>query len=196
MIFTEGALPGTYILDPDRKSDSRGFFARSFCLQEFAEHGLAPAIVQANVSFNHERGTLRGMHYQAAPHQEIKIVRCTRGALYDVIVDVRPASPTHGQWMGVELTEHNGRTLYVPEGFAHGYITLADDTEVMYFVTASYAPQAERGLRYDDPTFGIEWPHRVRHISEKDASWPDYAWPSDAPVEASRPLVVDTASPV
>lgn len=172
MIFTEGALPDTYVIDPERKADARGYFARIFCQQEFAAHGLTQTVAQANVSFNHERGTLRGMHYQATPHEEVKVVRCMQGALYDVIVDVRPDSETYGRWMGVELTAENGRALYVPEGFAHGYITLTDDTEAVYFVSAFYTPGAERGVRYDDPAIGIEWPISVSVISEKDRSWP------------------------
>lgn len=174
MIFTEGALPGTYIIDPEKKIDHRGYFARIFCQQEFAGHDLIQAVAQANLSFNEQRGTLRGMHYQAAPHQEVKVVRCTQGALYDVIVDVRPDSDTYGEWMGVELSAENGRALYVPEGFAHGYVTLTDDTEAVYFVSTFYTPGAERGLRYDDPTIGIEWPVPVSVISEKDQSWPAF----------------------
>jgi dTDP-4-dehydrorhamnose 3,5-epimerase len=174
MIFTEGALPGTYIIDPERKRDSRGYFARVFCRDEFAAHGLSDSMVQANVSFNHERGTLRGLHYQAAPHQEAKIIRCSRGALYDVVVDVRPGSPSYGRWMGVELSAENGRAFYVPEGFAHGYLTLVDDTEAGYFTSAFYAPEAERGLRYDDPSLNIEWPIAVSVVSDKDQSWPAF----------------------
>lgn len=172
MIFTEGALPGTYLIDPERKADDRGYFARMFCQEEFAAHGLNQTVAQANLSFNEKRGTLRGMHFQAAPHREVKVVRCMQGALYDVIVDVRPDSDTRGQWMGVELTAENGRALYVPEGFAHGYLTLTDDTEAVYFVSSFYTPGAERGLRYDDPKIGIEWPIPVSVISEKDQSWP------------------------
>ena len=174
MIFTHGPLPDVYVLRPERIEDHRGFFARTFCQHELAEHGLDIDIVQANVSGNRHRGTLRGMHYQAPPHQETKIVRCSRGGIYDVIVDLRPDSATHGEWMGVELTAENGHILYVPEGFAHGYITLTPDAEVSYFVSEAYAPDAECGVRYDDPFFGIEWPISVEEISEKDASWPNY----------------------
>ncbi|MGH7930054.1 MAG: dTDP-4-dehydrorhamnose 3,5-epimerase family protein, partial [Candidatus Binatia bacterium] len=131
--------------------------------------------VQANLSFNWKNGTLRGLHYQVAPHEESKLVRCTRGALYDVIVDLRPQSPTYLRWLGVELTADNHRMLYVPEGFAHGYQTLVDATEAFYQVSAFYAPGAERGARYDDPAFGIEWPAEVIVISDKDAGWPDYS---------------------
>jgi dTDP-4-dehydrorhamnose 3,5-epimerase len=181
MIFTKGPLPGTYVLRPERIEDQRGFFARTFCQHELAEHGLEINIAQANVSANHHRGTLRGMHYQAAPHQETKIVRCTRGGIYDVIVDLRPESEAHGEWMGVELTADNGHILYVPEGFAHGYLTLTPNTEVSYFVSEFYAPDAERGVRHDDPAFGIDWPIAVETISEKDASWPDYQPVTAAP---------------
>lgn len=182
MIFTEGPLPGTYIIDPDRKADERGYFARIFCQREFAHHDLTQDLVQANLSHNHKRGTLRGMHYQSAPHQEVKVVRCISGALYDAIVDVRPDSPTYGQWMGVELSAENGRSLYVPEGFAHGYITLSDDTVAMYFVSAFYTPGAEGGIHYDDPAIGIEWPIPVSQISEKDQGWPPLAPQSTADV--------------
>lgn len=174
MIFTEGALSGTYIIDPERVGDRRGHFARAYCQKEFAAHGLTQPMVQGNVSYNHECGTLRGLHYQVAPHQEVKVVRCMQGGLYDVVVDVRPGSDTYGQWMGVELTAENGRTFYVPEGFAHGYLTLADNTEALYFTSAFYTPAAERGIRYDDPAVGIEWPVEVTEVSEKDRCWPDF----------------------
>lgn len=174
MIFSHGPLPGAYVIELEKFEDDRGFFARAFCQKEFADHGLAQDMVQTNVSYSATRGTLRGMHYQESPHEEAKLVRCTKGALYDVIVDVRPDSDTYTQWMGVELTATNHRMLYVPEGCAHGFITLADDTEVMYQVSAFYAPGAERGLRYDDPAIGIEWPVEVTVLSEKDAAWPDY----------------------
>ncbi|MFP4229388.1 MAG: dTDP-4-dehydrorhamnose 3,5-epimerase, partial [Salinivenus sp.] len=155
----------------------RGHFARAFCQKEFAAHGLTQSVAQANVSFNHERGTLRGMHYQAAPYQEVKIVRCTRGAIFDVAVDVRPDSSTYGNWMGVTLTPENGRAFYVPEGCAHGYLCLEDDSEVLYLTSAFYAPEAERGLRYDDPAIGIEWPIEVAVMSEKDRRWPAFQQP-------------------
>jgi dTDP-4-dehydrorhamnose 3,5-epimerase len=174
MIFTPGSLRDAYVLRPERIEDHRGFFARTFCRKELAEQGLAIDIVQANVSGNRRPGTLRGLHYQAPPYQETKIVRCSQGGIYDVIADLRPESATHGAWMGVELTAENGHILYVPEGFAHGYITLTPDAEVSYFVSEMYAPDAERGVRYNDPLFGIEWPLPVEEISEKDASWPDY----------------------
>lgn len=175
MIFTETRLKGSYIIEPEKREDERGFFARSWCQREFEQHGLVPCVVQANISYNRKQGTLRGMHYQMAPHAETKLVRCTRGALYDVIVDVRPDSPTYKQWIGVELTADNYKMLYVPEGFAHGFVTLADETEATYQVTQFYTPGAERGLRYNDPTFAIEWPVEVAVISGKDASWQDFS---------------------
>jgi dTDP-4-dehydrorhamnose 3,5-epimerase len=174
MTFTKGPLPDTYIIDPDKKQDDRGFFARAFCERAFAERGLVRRMVQTNVSFNARRGTLRGLHFQRAPHQEVKLVRCTRGALYDVIVDVRPESAAYGEWMGVELSADRHRMLYVPEGFAHGFLTLEDDTEVTYQVSAFYAPGAEGGLCHDDPALDIEWPAPVQVISDKDRAWPAF----------------------
>lgn len=175
MIFTETELGGAFILDLEQREDDRGFFARSWDENEFRDHGLNPSIVQCNVSFNHHAGTLRGMHFQNAPHAEAKLIRCTLGAILDVIIDLRPDSPTFKRWIGVELTEENRRSLYVPEGFAHGYQTLADRTETFYQVSEFYAPGAEGGVRYDDPAFAIEWPREVTVISPKDASWPDFA---------------------
>jgi dTDP-4-dehydrorhamnose 3,5-epimerase len=175
MIFTETKLPGSYLLELKKFEDERGFFARSWCQKEFEEHGLVPCVVQANVSYNVKQGTLRGMHYQAAPYAETKLVRCTRGALYDVIVDVRSSSPTYMQWFGVELSADNYKMLYVPEGFAHGFITLVDDTEATYQVSQFYTPGAERGLRYNDPLFAIEWPLPAAVISDKDSNWGDFA---------------------
>lgn len=175
MKFTASTLPGAYVLDLEKREDERGFFARSFCEREFADQGLTPQMVQTNVSYNTKRGTLRGLHFQAAPHEEAKLVRCTRGAIYDVIVDLRPSSATYRAWYGVELTARNYRMLLVPEGFAHGFITLEDDTEVVYQVSQFYTPGAEGGLRYDDPAIGITWPEPVRIISDKDASWPPFA---------------------
>jgi dTDP-4-dehydrorhamnose 3,5-epimerase len=185
MHFTEGQLPGTYLLVPNRIEDERGFFARAYCRQELEAHGLSPRIVQANTGFSHRRGTLRGLHYQVAPHQETKIVRCVRGAVFDVVVDVRADSPTRGAWMGTRLTAENGHALYVPEGVAHGYLTLEDDSEVLYFVSQYYAPDAERGLRYDDPAVGIDWPIRVVEVSDKDRTWPDFA-PAPHPHQAAE----------
>ena len=176
MIFTETELPGAYVLDLERREDDRGFFARAWCMNELGDHGLVTRIVQANVSFNNRKGTLRGMHMQVAPHAEVKVIRATRGSVLDVIVDLRPDSPTFKQWTGVELSATNGRAMYVPEGFAHGYQTLEDDTETFYLVSEFYAPDAERGLRWDDPAFGIEWPDPENAIlSDKDASWPDWS---------------------
>ncbi len=176
MIFTETGLPGAYLLELQKYGDDRGFFARAFCRREFARHGLNPEIAQANIGFSSRSGTLRGLHYQEPPHAEAKLVRCTAGAVYDVLLDLRPESPTFRQWKGFELSARNRLMLYVPEGFAHGYLTLAADTEVSYQVSAFYEPGAERGIRWNDPAFDIGWPlDTPRVISEKDQSWPDYA---------------------
>lgn len=182
MIFTETGLKGAFTIDLEELRDERGFFARSFCMREFEAHGLNPVTAQANLSYNHKAGTLRGMHYQVAPATETKLVRCTRGAIYDVIIDMRPDSPTYLQHIGVELTEHNRRALFVPAMFAHGYQTLTDDAEVIYQVSEFYTPGTERGLRYDDPAFGIAWPHPVTVISAKDAGWS----PFDSNADAAR----------
>lgn len=176
MIFEETELPGAFVIDIERREDSRGFFARTFCANEFADYGLNARVVQANTSWNPRQGTLRGMHFQNAPHAEVKVVRATRGAIYDVIIDLRAESPTFKQWIGVELDEDNRRALYVPEGFAHGFQTLVPDCEVQYLVTEFYTPPAEGGVRWNDPAFGIEWPAPENaFLSEKDASWPDFA---------------------
>ena len=173
MIFTPLELDGAYVVDLDKREDERGFFARAWCEAEFEEHGLNPRLVQCNLSFNKHKGTLRGMHLQDEPHAEAKLIRCTRGAVFDVIIDLRPESSTYTRWLGVELTADNRRMVYVPEGFAHGYQTLVDDTETFYQVSEAYAPGAERGVRWDDPAFGIEWPEaEKRIISQKDRSWP------------------------
>jgi dTDP-4-dehydrorhamnose 3,5-epimerase len=175
MIVQETSLPGAYIIDLERLKDRRGFFARAWCSREFASRGLNTAVVQCNISFNEKRGTLRGVHYQKDPFAEVKLVRCTKGRIIDVIVDLRSQSPTYLRWIAVELSEDNRRQLYVPEGFAHGYQTLVDDSEVFYQVTQFYAPNAEAGIRYDDPLFGIEWPMPDDiTISEKDSSWPEF----------------------
>ena len=171
MIFTETKLKGAFFIDLDLRSDDRGAFARTFCAKEFAEHGLKPSVAQCNLSFNHKAGTLRGMHYQIPPASETKLVRCTKGAIYDVIIDMRSDSPTYRQHIGVELTADNRRALYVPELFAHGYQALSDGAEVVYQVGEFYTPGYERGIRYDDPTFNIQWPLPVTVISEKDAAW-------------------------
>jgi dTDP-4-dehydrorhamnose 3,5-epimerase len=174
VIFTQTRLAGAFVIDPEPHADDRGFFARTFCTREFAEHGLTTTMVQCNVSLNHHQGTLRGMHWQALPHEEAKLIRCTRGAIHDVIVDLRPGSPTLGEHVGVELTTDNRRMLYAPEGFAHGFLTLEDDTEVFYQMSAFYEPGAARGMRYDDPAVGIRWPDEVRVVSERDRGWPDW----------------------
>lgn len=172
MRFIETTLAGAFIIEPEIREDVRGGFGRTFCVNEFAAHGLSTNIVQANLSFNHLRGTLRGLHYQLAPAAETKIIRCTSGAILDVIVDLRPESPTYLQHLAVELTAANRRALYVPKLFAHGYQTLTDGAEVTYQVDAPYAPGQERGLRYDDPRLAIRWPLPVSAISEKDMRWP------------------------
>jgi dTDP-4-dehydrorhamnose 3,5-epimerase len=168
MRFTETKLQGAYIVELERREDSRGFFARAFCQKEFAAHGLKPLIAQANVAYNFKKGTLRGMHFQFPPAAETKLVRCTRGAILDIIVDLRPESPTYLQHIAVELTEENGRALYVPERFAHGYQTLRDNTETNYQVGEFYAPDYESGLRHDDTRLGLQWALQVAVISDKD----------------------------
>lgn len=171
MQFTETKLKGSFIIDLDERFDHRGFFARTFCAEEFADHGLKPTVSQCNLSFNYKKGTLRGMHYQVAPATETKLVRCTQGAIYDVIIDMRRESPTYLLHIGVELSAENHRALYVPEMFAHGYQALTDGAEVVYQVSEFYTPGYERGLRYNDAVFNIEWPLPVSEISEKDAAW-------------------------
>jgi dTDP-4-dehydrorhamnose 3,5-epimerase len=173
MIVTETALKGAFVIDIERRGDERGYFARVWCAREFEQHGLDTRLVQCNVAYNHRKGILRGMHYQQQPHAEVKLVRCTRGAVYDVIVDMRPASDTYLGWTGVELSADNHRMLYVPEGFAHGYVTLQDDSELFYQVSQFYTPQAEGGVRWNDPAVGIEWPDvGDLLISDKDRAWP------------------------
>lgn len=172
MIFTETTLPGAYIIDLEPRTDSRGFFARAFCAHEFEAHGLKPVIAQANVAFNHLKGTLRGMHFQFPPSAETKVVRCTRGAILDIIVDLRPESPTYLQHVAVELNEDNHRALYVPERFAHGYQVLRDKTETSYQVGEFYTPGSEGGLLYNDPRLKLSWPLPLTAISEKDTAWP------------------------
>jgi dTDP-4-dehydrorhamnose 3,5-epimerase len=171
VIFTETALSGAFLIDPERREDSRGYFARAFCQHEFADHGLKPVIAQANVAFNNVAGTLRGMHFQFPPKPETKIVRATRGAIVDIIVDLRPESPTFLQSISAELSAENGRALYVPERFAHGYQTLVDETETSYHVGEFYAPETEGGLAYDDPRLALKWPLPVAVISGKDTEW-------------------------
>jgi dTDP-4-dehydrorhamnose 3,5-epimerase len=172
MIFQEMKIGGAFVLEVEKVEDERGFFARSWCQKEFQMHSLVSHLVQANISFNKQKGTLRGMHYQARPYGEAKVVRCTRGMIFDVIIDLRPESVTFKQWIGVELTADNYRMLYVPENCAHGYITLEDRTEVTYLVSQFYHRELERGVRYDDPVFGVKWPIKVQVVSEKDKSLP------------------------
>jgi dTDP-4-dehydrorhamnose 3,5-epimerase len=176
MIITECELKGAYIIDPERVEDERGFFARTWCQREFETHGLNPRLVQASISFSKRKGTVRGMHYQAAPHAEAKLVRCTRGEIFDVIIDLRPESPTYKRHVGLRLSEENRRMLYIPEGFAHGFQTLVDATEVLYQMSEFYHPESARGLRWDDPVFAIEWPAAAeRLMSERDRNWPNYS---------------------
>jgi dTDP-4-dehydrorhamnose 3,5-epimerase len=174
VIFQQTELQGAFVIELDKLQDQRGFFARTWCEKEFAEHGLTPVVHQVNASFNIKKGTLRGMHYQTSPYQESKTVRCTRGAICDVIIDLRKESPTFKHWIGVELTADNYKMLYVPEDFGHGYITLEDNTEVTYQVSEFYTPGAEKGIRWNDPTFDIHWPETVQVISDKDANWEDF----------------------
>ena len=175
MIFTTTKLAGATIVDVERREDARGYFGRTFCEREFKANGLPTGMVQTNMSLTRKTGTLRGMHYQLAPHAEDKLVRCVRGAIWDAIVDIRPESPTYCQWIGVELSEDNGRMLLVPKGFAHGFVTLTDDASVNYQVSEFYTPAAERGARHDDPAFDIAWPIPVLDMSDKDRSWPAFA---------------------
>ena len=175
MIFHQTELKGAFIIEIEKLKDHRGFFARAWCQQEFEEHQLVSRVRQSNVSYNKTKGTMRGMHYQISPYEETKLVRCTKGAICDVIIDLRASSPTYAQWISAELTAENYRMLYVPENFAHGFITLKNDTEVTYQVSQFYTPGSERGIRWDDPTFSIDWPIEVKVISDKDRNWPDYA---------------------
>jgi dTDP-4-dehydrorhamnose 3,5-epimerase len=174
MTFTELPLPGAFVVDIQRMEDERGFFARGWCRREFEGAGLASEFAQRNIGFNPRKGTLRGMHYQAAPHAEVKLVRCTRGAVCDVVIDLRPESGTFRKWHAVELSAGNHRMIYVPEGFAHGYLTLADETEICYDTTRFYHPDSARGVRFDDPAFAIDWPGSPVLVSEKDRSYPDF----------------------
>ena len=175
MVFTETPLADSYIIEPQLIEDARGHFGRIWCRNEFEKHGLNPDIVQSNLGFSKKRGTLRGLHFQKEPFQEAKLVRCCRGAIYDVIVDLRRDSPTHGKWFGIELSESNARMIYSPSGFAQGYLTLSDDTEIYYHTTQFYAPAAAFGIRFDDPAFAIDWPGEICVISEIDRSWPNYS---------------------
>ena len=172
MKFTPTPLPGAYLVDLERRGDDRGFFARFFCENEFARAGLVNRFVQVNNSVTAKKGTLRGMHFQLPPAGEVKLVRCVKGALFDVIVDLRPDSATFGKWFGAELTAVNKTMMYVPRGFAHGFLTLTDHVEALYLVSDFYSPENERGLRYDDPKIGVHWPAVVHEVSEKDRNWP------------------------
>lgn len=172
MKFTPTPLAGAYVIALQEIGDDRGFFARSFCAKEFEDQGLVPAVAQMNLSFNHKAGTLRGLHYQLPPATEAKCIRCIQGAIYDVIVDMRPDSPTYLQHFGIELSAANRLALYVPDMFAHAYLTLTDGVEALYSVSEFYTPGVEAGLRYDDPALGIDWPHEIAVVSDKDRSWP------------------------
>ena len=175
VIFRALSVAGAFLLDLERREDERGFFARTWCEQEFAAHGAPPRWVQCSTSFNRRRGTLRGMHYQAAPHEEVKLVRCIRGAIYDVLLDLRPDSPTFRGWAAAELTAENRTQLFVPAGVAHGFQTLEDESEVFYQISEFYRPESARGVRWDDPAFGIPWPLGPRFISERDQQYADWA---------------------
>ncbi len=172
MIFQETTLQGAYVIEPKKINDHRGFFARIWCKEELQQRGLKSELVQSNVGFSYRKGTLRGLHFQKSPYAEVKIVRCTRGAIFDVIVDLRPESPSYKRWFGVELSGDNCKMIYVPEGFAQGYITLADNTEMYYHTSEFYNPDAAFGVRFDDPAFGIKWPLAAAVISEQDRNWP------------------------
>ena len=174
MIFREAAVAGVFVIEPEPREDNRGFFARTWCQREFAQHGLNPRLVQTSISFNRRRGTLRGMHYQMPPHAEAKLIRCTRGAIWDVALDLRPASPTYRQHFGVELSAENRAALYIPEGVAHGFQTLVDETEVLYQMSEFYAPEAGRGIRFDDPAFAIPWPLPEPILLERDRTYADF----------------------
>jgi dTDP-4-dehydrorhamnose 3,5-epimerase len=174
VIFAETELKGVFIVEVDKLVDARGFFARVWCEQELRGQDLNPRIAQCSISFNHKRGTLRGMHYQVAPHEEAKLVRCTAGAIYDVVLDLRPDSSTYTRWTSVELTALNRRMMYIPEGCAHGFQTLEDETEVLYLISQVYDAASARGVRWNDPAFSIEWPAANRTLSDRDRTYPDF----------------------
>lgn len=183
MIFTPTQLEGAYVVEPEQMEDSRGFFARTWCREEFRQHGLNANLVQCSISFNRHEGTLRGMHLQAPPHEEAKLVRCTTGAIYDVVLDLRPDSPTFRRWMAVELSAANRRMVYIPEGCAHGLLTLADNTEIFYQMSAAYHADSQRGVRFNDEAFAILWPRKPVVISPQDEALADFspeAWSSYA----------------
>jgi len=175
MEFAETDIKGCFVVRPKRIADARGHFARAFCRDEFAQHGLNPDMLQLNTGFSHKAGTVRGLHYQKAPHDEAKFARCTRGAIFDVVVDLRDGSPTRGHWFGIELSADEGTMVYVPEGCAHGYQALVDGAEMYYMTSARYAPTSASGVRFDDPAFGITWPAPVTIVSDQDRNWPDFA---------------------
>lgn len=174
MIFTETQLKGLYIIEPERLADERGFFARTWCQKELASHGLENRLVQCSISYNPKKGTLRGMHFQTSPWEEVKIVRCTSGEIYDVVIDLRPDSPTFKKWFGLNLSQEERNMLYIPKGFAHGFMTLSDEVEVFYQMSEFYSPDHSGGLRWNDPAFGIRWPMAVHLISERDNTYPDF----------------------
>ena len=181
MLFHETGLAGAYVIEPEPKADHRGFFGRIWCEDEMAKQGLSTTIVQTNVGFSHRKGTLRGLHYQEWPNAEVKLLRCTRGRVFDVIVDLRPASSTYRKWFGTELSDTNHRMMYVPEGFATGYLTLEDNAEIYYHTSRRFHPESAFGVRYDDPAFGIEWPGEITVISDPDRAWPELASRSEPP---------------
>lgn len=175
MIYTETEVAGAFAVDVERFADERGFFAHCFDSDDLKKRGLVGDFILGSISYNHKSGTLRGMHYRAAPHAETKLVRCTRGAVFDVVVDVRPDSPTFKRWAGVELSADNRRSFYIPQGLAHGFLTLTDDSEVTYLLEKPYTPTAERGVRWDDPAFNIRWPREIVVIKDRDRTFPDFA---------------------
>jgi dTDP-4-dehydrorhamnose 3,5-epimerase len=174
MLFQESRVHGAFLIELERITDDRGFFARAWCSEQFGKRGLSQKIVQVNTALSHRAGTLRGMHFQRAPHAEVKVVQVPRGAAYDVVLDLRPESPSYCQWEGFELTGENFRALYIPEGCAHGYLTLDDETVLTYSTSVSFQSSAATGVRYDDPAFGIQWPRAASVISKADQNWPDY----------------------
>ncbi len=172
MKFIKTPLEGAYVVELEKREDERGFFARAFCVDEFAEHGLKTEIKQSNLSGSVQKGTTRGLHYQVAPMAEVKFIRCIKGSVFDVLVDMRPESPTYKQWFGIELTEENQTAIYIPEGFAHGHQTLEDNSQIMYLTTQVYSPEHERGIRWNDPAIGVKWPLEPTVVSDKDQAWP------------------------
>jgi len=178
--FTECPIPGAWVIDPTPHADARGRFLRAWCAEELAGHGIDFVPVQANMAFSHVAGTTRGLHYQVEPHREAKLIRCTRGAIFDVLVDLRAGSPTFGRWYGAELTPENARMVYVPPMCAHGYQTLLDATEIHYMASAAFASDAVRGLRFDDPTVGVRWPRSATAVSDQDYRWPNLQSPEDS----------------